>query len=1108
MQMNHKPVDARTQEVRIATAMTGGVSLAIWMGGVARELNLLQQAAWLRHQERPTAPPTTTTGPDAAVRDLYVRLLDLLDITVSIDMISGTSAGGINGALLGLARVRSLDLGSLRDFWLTSGAFEKLLRDPKEKNPPSLMYGNGVLLKDLRKGLAGLRKSDTGYQHPTKDPQAGPPTRLFITTTLLTGETSRFTDAFGTQVQDVDHHGLIEFNETDLTGADALDLVALAARCSASYPAAFEPAFVPFDTEIPASERDRIPRHPAMRCHANITRNHWVADGGLLANRPIAPLLQSIFDRPAHRQVRRVLLYVVPSPGEMPDPRAAPPKGELPDAPWTLAEALVKDLGSMLGQSIGADLKSLQHHNDRVDSLRNTRLRMAEIGVRAPGGEYRLLGEADQGPMLVDYRAREATWLVSPVISALMKALTTMAPDQMPQCWQRSLRTGGNAERDCRQDAAKSVSEQWGKPQWGVAAGLAAFGRSAFDGARATVIGMLQAAYVAEERTDALWEALSRLSSAVHEEFVPHSRPDVDVLIENMLRDLPQTEGAQPSLCAFAAAAATEYATRLVSTTAKLTEGWLALASVVAELKEICLNADANAPVPQSPFLQRPSATQRRLRAARELGVYLTYLAEDTSAIEFRLFELHIATRSVLPVGVDVEQPVELVQVSADTRNTLAPERSTAARKLTGMQLHHFGAFYKSSWRANDWTWGRMDGAGWLVHLLLDPRRIETITENVAQGGRAQWFYDQLRAGVLGDSWCEPDDWSIELDGDDLMTIDGARVKDELHYLDDPALQIPSSLPLTSLWLARRWQEWIAAQELPTVALQMLSTPATRYDPWAVKTLVKAGNPDMAVAAAQIATVAFKSGGRHRKQREPIARLISGPPATVTDLTAAQGIAEQLATCPVPDESLAKEVGEPLFTRTVTKALATTTACVTAVREPPLSVASFFTSARTVTLVGYRTAVATGGWPRRGAFWGSVLIVLGIVALTLDFTLVRLTGVGAIVAGVLLLSLAAWGWRRWIIPALSGLVVLAVVSAVTFGRGPAFGTAKCDQECDSVGWVGRVILPWLSKDWWQPLVGFAALALVAGVLSGAIAFGARAGDRWWRRGHDDGRLSQ
>ncbi len=44
-------VSDATQDVRFAVAMSGGVSLAVWMGGVAREVNLLQQASNLRLNE-------------------------------------------------------------------------------------------------------------------------------------------------------------------------------------------------------------------------------------------------------------------------------------------------------------------------------------------------------------------------------------------------------------------------------------------------------------------------------------------------------------------------------------------------------------------------------------------------------------------------------------------------------------------------------------------------------------------------------------------------------------------------------------------------------------------------------------------------------------------------------------------------------------------------------------------------------------------------------------------------------------------------------------------------------------------------------------------------
>jgi hypothetical protein len=53
--------------------MTGGVSLAVWMGGAAHELNRVVRG-----------------GPGA-----YRQLLDLTGTRARVDVIAGTSAGGI-----------------------------------------------------------------------------------------------------------------------------------------------------------------------------------------------------------------------------------------------------------------------------------------------------------------------------------------------------------------------------------------------------------------------------------------------------------------------------------------------------------------------------------------------------------------------------------------------------------------------------------------------------------------------------------------------------------------------------------------------------------------------------------------------------------------------------------------------------------------------------------------------------------------------------------------------------------------------------------------------------------------------------------------------------
>ncbi len=310
------PVTEVTQSLRLATTMTGGVSLAIWMAGVAREINLLSQASQWRRVGGTFPTSSNLTKDSAAGLKLYAELIDLLDMVVDVDVLSGTSAGGINAALLAWSRVTGADLGGLRDLWLDLGALTDLLRDPRDKSTPSLLYGDERMFAAL---ATQIPKLGTGPFPPATFPGGAriPSTTLYVTTTLLTGETSRFTDSFGTLVQDVDRRGLFTFTETDLAKKGTIPALALAARSSASFPGAFEPSFIPFTDGT--AQSGGVPARPAMASFTNTTRAHWVADGGLLDNQPIDVLLQRIFDRPASRPVRRVLLFVVPSSGPAPD---------------------------------------------------------------------------------------------------------------------------------------------------------------------------------------------------------------------------------------------------------------------------------------------------------------------------------------------------------------------------------------------------------------------------------------------------------------------------------------------------------------------------------------------------------------------------------------------------------------------------------------------------------------------------------------------------------------------------------------------------------------------------------------------------------------------
>ncbi|HEX7827034.1 MAG TPA: patatin-like phospholipase family protein, partial [Mycobacterium sp.] len=231
-----------TQELRLATTMTGGVSLAIWMAGVTREINLLTQASQWRLKGGDLPASTLTTAAEASLK-LYAELIDVLDVVVDVDVLSGTSAGGINAAFLAWARVKGADLGNLRELWLDLGALTDLLREPTDASTPSLLYGDERMFKSLDAEIPTFTHGPFPIQPAAGSNGDLPSTTLYITTTLLNGETSRFTDSFGTQVQDVDRRGVFTFTEKSLTNGDAASALALAARSSASFPAAFEPSF-------------------------------------------------------------------------------------------------------------------------------------------------------------------------------------------------------------------------------------------------------------------------------------------------------------------------------------------------------------------------------------------------------------------------------------------------------------------------------------------------------------------------------------------------------------------------------------------------------------------------------------------------------------------------------------------------------------------------------------------------------------------------------------------------------------------------------------------------------------------------------------------------
>src|SRR6478609_7574141 len=108
-------------ELRLALVCYGGVSLAIYMHGVTKELHKLV-AASRRFDE---LGPAAANPFDRATDTEYAYFETLSDLarrnelySVNIDVVAGTSAGGINGVCLAKAIARNGSQDALTKLWI------------------------------------------------------------------------------------------------------------------------------------------------------------------------------------------------------------------------------------------------------------------------------------------------------------------------------------------------------------------------------------------------------------------------------------------------------------------------------------------------------------------------------------------------------------------------------------------------------------------------------------------------------------------------------------------------------------------------------------------------------------------------------------------------------------------------------------------------------------------------------------------------------------------------------------------------------------------------------------------------------------------------------
>jgi patatin-related protein len=378
---------ADTKELRLALVCYGGSSLAIYMHGVTKELHRLVKGSVLAELGK-----QAEIDPEASERvysDLFDELASEQGVRTRavVDVISGTSAGGINGVYLAKALAHNRSQDSLRDLWFKRGDVNQLLIGPRFlawwfRLPllvPFALKRSVVRGDAMAQWLFDALEGMDASPHEPADVESlvpeGGMLELYVTITDFYGYDRQLPIAAPKLVHDQRHrHGLVfryRDGRPDNFGPVGNGGLAFAARTTSSFPGVFPPvSFAEFRKWVPEAQIDEF----AGRCfrlyelaQGDPEKTQFV-DGGVLDNKPFGWSIGNIIRRPADVEVDRRLLYLEPDPGEANLP--------VPDAPARLAPGTIQAaIGAASGvprkEPILDDLLELQAHNERVALIRD-----------------------------------------------------------------------------------------------------------------------------------------------------------------------------------------------------------------------------------------------------------------------------------------------------------------------------------------------------------------------------------------------------------------------------------------------------------------------------------------------------------------------------------------------------------------------------------------------------------------------------------------------------------------------------------------------------------------------------------------------------------------
>jgi patatin-related protein len=817
---------APTQEVRFALVLYGGVSLAVYINGVVQEFLRLVRA---------TAPgPPSELGPDATLYEtaaltgterVYRKLGQMLafgsksallpseesPVTTRfvVDVISGSSAGGLNGIYLGKALANEQSIDELRTMWVDEGDIARLLNDRasyagvgslRPGGPPqSLLNGRRMYWKLL----SALDAMDTVA--PPESSRLVDALDVWITTTDLRGLLLpiRLADAV---VYEPRHRNVLHFSYADSASNDLPrndfrkelnPLLAFAARATSSFPFAFEPttladidefvqlaefrgysqsssksaAFAEFFDDYVSGRR----RISDDRDLADFYRSDAFADGGYLDNKPFGWAIDSIARRRADLPVVRRLAYVEPSPSKaqpaVPIEDRSASESALEPPPWTppttrpdvLENSLAAAYGLPRSEAIRDDLERVVERNRELARAREITAMVDRTADAHPNLMWPLR-DLDNWLRLT---SEELTSTYGLAYAAFHHLRLARVFDDIASYVAAALNF---PDRGDEQAAIRLLIEAWFEKHYGAERPGWTHTRFLYRydlGYRLRRLRYLSIRLEGLLRLDA--EARQFLGSFLE----PATDLDEDATRAE-LRDLKREMNRIRAVLT-----RTDQRLRARATVSHPLAAALTGLDIPRSRLLGVLEAGANPTqrLDAARSLLAAEGTNKRLTLlARELKRYLLRVlqpagrsarerladasdapldvrrAREAVRFIYEQYENYDLVSFPLSYGtLENATRIEVMRISPQDATSLIDETSPTdgRHKLAGDQLAHFGGFFDRSWRRNDMLWGRLDAAERIIDSLLLPSdaREQLLTE--AQHAIIEEEFDLVEQGPL-----------------------------------------------------------------------------------------------------------------------------------------------------------------------------------------------------------------------------------------------------------------------------------------------------------------------------------------------------------------------